>query len=196
MRQFLAIAFVLGLNGCHSEPAPPAAHAEQTATAATSAEPASAPASSADSSEKPEFGPHRAPVVVRLKGPDQVVAGQDITLVAHIEQRVGDSAPVTLNLQLPEGVHLVDGSVSETLPAGNGALERRFVVHVDAMPVGDVELVAHTRGAGFGAHAKGAYHFGRGEQRLPEPPRTQQDTVVGGKNLGPAIDLSKNAQKH
>jgi hypothetical protein len=195
MRQLFATAFVLSLSGCHSEPAPPAAHAEQTAVATTSAEPA-APTGSAESSEKAEFGPHRAPVVVHLKGPEQVAAGQDITLVAQIEQRTGDSAPVTLNLQLPEGVHLVEGSANETLPAGNGALERRFVVHVDAMPIGDVELIAHTRGAGFGAHAKGAYHFGRGEQRLPEPPRTRQDTVVGSKNLGPAIDLSKNAQKH
>jgi len=196
MRQFCATAFVLGLIGCHSEPAPPAAHAEQSAAPANSVEAASAAASSTEPSEKPEFGPHRGPVVVRLRGPDQVVAGQDITLVALIEQRVGDSAPVTLDLQLPEGVRLVDGAASETLPAGNGTLERRFVVHVDSVPANDVELVAHTRGTGFGAHAKGAYRFGRGERRLPEPARTQQDTVVGGKNLGPAIDLSKNAQKH
>jgi len=185
MRQLLAIAPLLCLIGCHSEPAAPAAHAE----------PAPTPVSSAESSTKPELGAHRAPVIVRLKGPDQVTTGQDITLVAQIEQRVGDAAAVSLNLQLPQGVRLVEGAANETLSTGNGTLERRFVVHIDSMPAGDIELVAHTRGAGFGAHAKGAYHFGRGERRLAEPRRAPQDTVVGGKNLGPAIDLSKDAQK-
>jgi hypothetical protein len=124
-----------------------------------------------------------------MQGPDSVVAGQDITLVAEISQHVGDRAPVTLNLKLPAGVRLMEGSASETLPPGNSKLERRFVVHIDKVPSEDIELSADVQNPAFGARASGAYRFGRAQPKLAEPARTSQDTVVGGKNLGRPIEL-------
>jgi len=186
MRLSLEFAFALGfgLAACQSQPSPPAAaHAES---------PAATPTPS--SGEKPDLGPHRPPVVVRMKGPDSVAAGQDITLVAEIEQHVGDRAPVTLNLKLPAGVRLVEGAASETLHPGNTRLERRFVVHVDKVPAEDIELSVDTQNPAFGARASGAYRFGRAQPKLAEPVRTDQDTVIGGKNLGRPIELKPAAK--
>jgi len=181
MRLSLEFVFALcfGSVACQSQSSPPAAaHAENVA-----------PTPPAPSSEKPEFGPHRPPVVVRMQGPDSVALGQDITLVAEIEQHVGDKAAVTLNLKLPAGVRLVEGAASETLRPGNTRLERRFVVHIDKLPTEDIELSVDTQNPAFGARATGAYRFGRAQPKLAEPVRTDQDTLIGGKNLGRPIEL-------
>lgn len=173
--------YVLGLGsvalGCNSaEPAP----RPEPALAKT---PAAAPAE-----QKPQMGPHKSPVTVKLSGPEQVVAGQDIEVIADIEQRAG-SVPVTLELQLPDGVRLVSGEAEELLPAGNGKLQRRFVVHVDRVPTSDIEVVADTSSSSFGAHAKSVYRFGRPEPRFAEPPRSGKPLTVGGREVGRPIQL-------
>jgi hypothetical protein len=171
-----SLAFCLYLVACQSQPNPPTvAHAEPTPLAPRN--------------DKPELGPHRPPVVVRMQGPASVTAGQDITLVAEIEQHVGDRAPVTLSLKLPAGVRLVEGAANETLQPANGTLERRFVVHIDSVPAEDIELVANTQSPAFGARASDAYRFGRAQPKLAAPVRGDKDTVVGGKNLGRPIEL-------
>jgi hypothetical protein len=127
--------------------------------------------------------------VVRLHGPQLVSAGQDIELVAELQQFVGSSSPVELKLVLPPGVRLVSGSQSEQLPSGNAQLERRFVIHVDRVPDTDVELTASAGNLAFGAHARGAYRFGRKEPRLAVPPKSASELKVGGKSLGHPIQL-------
>lgn len=173
--------YVLGLGGvvlgCNrAEPAP----RPEPASAST---PAEAPAT-----QKPQLGPHKSPVTVKLSGPEQVSAGQDIEVVAEIEQRAG-SVPVALSLQLPDGVRLVSGQSEELLPVGNGKLQRRFVVHVDRVPTTDIEVVADTSGSSFGAHAKSAYRFGRPEPRFAQPPRSGKPITVGGREVGRPIQL-------
>lgn len=173
--------YVVGLGsvtlGCNSrEPAPRPEPAVASAPAAAPAE------------QKPQLGPHKSPVTVRLSGPEQVVAGQDIEVVADIEQRAGN-VPVKLELQLPDGVRLVSGDAQELLPAGNGKLQRRFLVHVDRVPTTDIEVLADTTSTSFGAHAKSVYRFGRPEPRFAEPPRTDKPLTVGGREVGRPIKL-------
>ena len=169
------------LNACHdsSPVAPPSAAPEPPATAATKPTP----------TEHAELGPHQSPVTLRLRGPEQVIAGQDIELIAEVNQRVGSQAQVSLNLQLPDGVRLVSGENGELLPSGNGTLTRRFVVHVERVPQSDIEAVASTQSTAFGARAQSAYRFGRPEPRFLAPERSERPLTVGGKNVGRPIQL-------
>lgn len=173
----LSVCFsLLALAACRSgEPAPE----RQPAV--------SAPATTAR--QAPELGPHQSPVSIQLIGPAQVTAGQDIEVVARIERRVGTDAPVALKLELPEGARLVSGNPTEVLPSGNGALERRFVVHLDRVPTTDIQVVAQTSTSSFGARAKSAYRFGRPEPRFAEPPRSGKQLKVGGRDVGAPIQL-------
>jgi hypothetical protein len=168
---------VLSLGGCNrAEPAP-------LPEPAVASQPAAVPVA-----QKPQLGPHHSPITVQLSGPEQVSAGQDIEVVAEIEQRAG-SVPVELKLQLPDGVRLVSGEATELLPVGNGKLQRRFVVHVDRVPTTDIEVVADTSSNSFGAHAKSAYRFGRPEPRFTQPPRSGVPLTVGGREVGRPIQL-------
>ncbi|RYZ03976.1 MAG: hypothetical protein EOO73_25295 [Myxococcales bacterium] len=139
--------------------------------------------------QAPELGPHQSPVSVQLSGPAQVTPGQDIEVFARIDRRAGSAAAVSLELELPEGARLVSGNPSEVLPAGNGVLERRFVVHLDRVPSTDIQVVAQTSAASFGARAKSAYRFGRPEPRFAEPPRSGKSLKVGGRDVGKPIQL-------
>ena len=153
---------------------------------------ADAPSAASDApSEAAELGAHRVPLRVKLDGPDHVEVGQDVEIVATIEQRTGDKVPVELALAVPKGTQLVSGSSSEQLTGQNATVERRFVVHIDALPTEDFELVAHAGNDAFGAHAKGVYRFGRSAPKFPELPRAPNDVVIGGKNLGKPIQLTK-----
>lgn len=138
--------------------------------------------------QPPELGPHQSPVTVTLRGPDRVSAAQDVEIFAEVEQRAG-SAEVRLELQLPEGVRLVSGEDAEVLPSGNGRLLRRFVVHVDRVPVTDIQAVASTQSKAFGARAEGAYRFGRPEPRFAQLLRSARALKVGGKDVGRPIQL-------
>jgi hypothetical protein len=139
--------------------------------------------------QAPELGPHQSPVSIQLVGPEQVVAGQDIEVVARVERRAGTDAAVALQLELPEGARLVSGDPTEVLPAGNGVVERRFVVHLDRVPSTDIQVVAQTSTTSFGARAKSTYRFGRPEPRFAEPPRGGKDLKVGGRDVGKPIRL-------
>ncbi|MDF3066643.1 MAG: hypothetical protein K0R38_2244 [Polyangiaceae bacterium] len=166
--------FISALAACHSgEPAPERQPAVSTPPPR----------------QAPELGPHRSPVSVKLAGPEQVTAGQDIEVVARIDRRVGSDAAVSIALQLPDGARLVSGNPNEVLPSGNGVVERRFVVHLDRVPSTDIQVVAETNSTSFGAHAKSAYRFGRPEPRFAEPPRSGKQVQVGGREVGKPIRL-------
>jgi hypothetical protein len=167
------LALGLSIGACHAAPEPP---------------PAPAAAASSVACAQAQLSPHQSPLSVTLKGPSRVRAGQDIELFAEVEQHAG-SQPVQLSLELPEGTRLVSGSPAQVLPGGSAKLQRRFVVHVERVPGRDIELLAATDGASFGARARGAYRFGRPEPRFAEPPRAARPLMVGGKNLGRPIEL-------
>ena len=139
--------------------------------------------------DPPVLGPHHSPLLVTLSGPDQPAIGQDIEVVAQIDQTLGQGRDVSLELRLPPGARLVSGKTSELVSVGQGKLERRFVVHLDDMPKGDIDVVASTNQRSFGARAKGSYRFGRPEPRLPAPKRAAQPLSVSGRNVGHPVEL-------
>jgi hypothetical protein len=177
---FVACLLAVWLGACHDAAAPEPSNA--------AAPHASAPRTAAVT-QTPELGPHRSPVTVALHGPERVDAGQDIELLAEVEQLAGSKSQVSLDLKLPDGVRLVSGQTSELLPSGNGKLVRRFVVHVDHVPTTDIEAVASTQSTSFGARAQSAYRFGRPEPRFKELERPEKSLKVGGKNVGRPILL-------
>jgi len=182
--RLLCLLSVLACAACHESAEPVPSRQPQPLAAPPSTSSATPPRA-----EGPVLGPHRSPVTVKLLGPAQVSAGQDIEVVAEVDQFVGTGAAVQLHLQLPPGAHLVSGSESELLPAGNGKLTRRFVIHLDSVPATDIEAVATTNNTSFGARAQSTYRFGRPEPRLAEPARATSPITVSGKNLGKPIQL-------
>jgi hypothetical protein len=178
----LGASVVLAISACHSatEPAP------KPTPVGVAHEHGSGPDAA---TEHAELGPHRSPVVVRLTGPASAQAGQDLEIVAVIEQFVGSQSVVSLDLVLPPGARLVSGNPSEQLPPGNGTVERHFIVHLERVPEADVELIAKAGNASFGARAKSAYRFGRPEPTLLQPKRAASEVVIGGRNLGHPIEL-------
>jgi hypothetical protein len=145
----------------------------------------------APSTNQLAFSAHRSPITVKLLGPAQAMSGQDVEVTAEIEQHVGADA-VHLELRLPPGARLVAGSQTELLPSGDGTLQRHFVVHLDRLPDGDLELEAAVGSRGFGARAHGAYRFGRPEPRFAEP-RRGKPLTLNGRDLGTPIDLHPKA---
>ncbi|MEI9952906.1 MAG: hypothetical protein WDO74_29015 [Pseudomonadota bacterium] len=179
----LSASVMLAITACHSsapEPAP------SPASVAVAREQGSA---SGSAPERAEFGPHRSPVVIRVTGPAAVQAGQDLEIVAEIDQFVGSQSAVSLELVLPPGARLVKGELSEQLPPGNGTVRRRFIVHLERVPETNVEFIAKAGNASFGARAQGAYRFGRPQPALVQPKRAPQEVVVGGRSLGHPIEL-------
>jgi hypothetical protein len=177
---------LLALGACHSPEAEGVTEAVLHHVEAPAAEHA---ADSSRSSDPPVLGPHHSPILVTLRGPEQPAAGQDITLVAEIDQTLGQGRDVSLELKLPRGARLISGKTSELVNADQGKLERRFVVHLDGVPDQDIELVASTNQRSFGARAKSAYRFGRPEPRLPDLKRAVQPLYVSGRNVGRPIEL-------
>lgn len=184
MRTLHVLLSLAALSACHSGgPAPE----REPALSAT-------PGAVGPRRPTPELGPHQSPVTVSLAGPGQVRAGQDIEVVARVDRRAGADALVALELELPEGARLVSGDAKEMLPAGNGVLERRYVIHLDRVPTTDIQVVARADTSSFGARAKSAYRFGRPEPRFVEPPRSERRLNVGGRDVGAPIQLQPAPQ--
>jgi hypothetical protein len=139
------------------------------------------------STNQPALSAPGSLLTVRLLGPAQAAAGQDIGVTAEVEQHVGANA-VQLELRLPMGARLVSGKQMELLPLGDDTLQRHFVVHLDSLPDGDLEVIASASGDGFGARAHGAYRFGRPEPRFAEP-RRGKPLTLSGRDLGAPVEL-------
>lgn len=134
----------------------------------------------------PRFEAHRSLMKVALRGPERVAAGDTVELEAEVEPFVG-APSFNLDLRLPDGVRLVSGAKSE-LVAEAGKVVRRFTVHIDRVPDGDVELDAKIRGTSFGVQGRSTYRFGRPEPRFAEPVRGKA-LRVGGRDVGQPIEL-------
>jgi len=136
----------------------------------------------------PELRAHQSPVVVSLRGPAQVEAGQVVELVAQVQSRAGRT-PIALSLRLPEGAQLVSGESAEELHGENGTLVRRYLVRINHVPSQDVEAVATASGESFGARASAMYRFGRAEPRFAGLPRATEPLRIAGKSVGRPVLL-------
>lgn len=163
------------------------------ACSAIEREPSSAAPSMANAQTAPPPAARHsnAPFVVRVSGPENPASQLSgrMTLVVVVERQLVDSTPLRLSWQLPAGVSLVDGQLTEEIvDAGSPRIERRIVIDVPSIPEGDVLVAVEARGTAWGARGEGAYRFGRPEPMLPQPPRARKPmTVKGGPDGRPVL---------
>lgn len=132
-----------------------------------------------------------APFVVRLSGPENPASRMNarMTLVLVVERNLVDATPLRLSFQLPAGVTLVEGRLSEEIvDTASSRIERRIVIDVPSIPEDDVLVAVEARGTAWGARGEGAYRFGRPEPMLPQAPRARKPmTVKGGPDARPVM---------
>ena len=130
----------------------------------------------------------RAPVEVRVWGPEHVAGGSDVTLRIAIDKATRD--PLDLHVALPPGAELVAGATDERISDPSGHIERTLVVRMpNGVPADDLNVTVDSQGAASGVHTAAAYRFGRPEPTLAQPPRPGVPAIVEGKTLGTPIPL-------
>lgn len=131
-----------------------------------------------------------SPIVLEARGPANVAPGATVDVVVLVRRQGDLVAPVTLEVRLPPGAHLVSGVLVESLPdPGVQGLTRTFRVTIGAVPADDVVAVASAQGTGWGARAEASYRFGRPEPRLPDPARRDEVVLPGGRSLGAPVTM-------
>lgn len=180
-RTCLIFASMVALSGCSSS-----GERASPASAPTPATPNGATAPALSRATAP--GTLRAPVEVKVTGPDHVDGAHDVTLRVSIDRSTRD--PLDLRVSLPAGANLVSGAAVERIDETSGHIERTLIIHLaNGVPAEDVHLSVDTGGTDYGAHANAAYRFGRAEPTLSQPPRTGNQVKVQGKTLGTPIPL-------
>lgn len=85
----------------------------------------------------------RAPLILKLRGPDPVPNSGDILLDLDIEVREPLSLPVTLKVMPPDGATLVSGQATEAVAfTQTGTFKRQYVVHTNAALAAPVVVTA------------------------------------------------------
>jgi hypothetical protein len=80
-----------------------------------------------------------------------------------IERKWIDSTPLRLQVQLPEGVTLVQGQLEEVIPDAHASVVTRTIELRlgERVPEEDVVVTVSQRGEGWGGHEEHRYRFGR-----------------------------------
>jgi hypothetical protein len=96
-----------------------------------------------------------------------VSPGDKLSLEVDVEVKQ-TSEPLSLRIQVPAGVTLVDGATEETLVASPRIL-RTLQLQVGQIPPEDLRVEVEQRGPNWGVRATASYRFGRPEPMLPQP---------------------------
>lgn len=102
----------------------------------------------------------RAPLVLRLRGPEPIPNGGDIVLALDIVVREPLSLPVTLQVTPPDGATLVSGQANESVSfTQTGTFKRQYTVHTTAALSTPVVVTAEMVGPdnSFGLRARREY---------------------------------------
>lgn len=115
-----------------------------------------------------------------------------LTMVAHVEFRSPIIDSVTVTLQVPPGVELLEGESKQTVrKLENEHLQTlRYVFRVRETPKEDLVLVADVQGEGFGFHSADPYRFGRPPPEVAPVQRLGPTVKIGGVEIGPAVQGS------
>lgn len=102
----------------------------------------------------------RAPLVLRLRGPEPLPNSGDIVLDLDIVVREPLSLPVTLKVTPPGGATLVSGQATESISfTQTGTFKRQYTVHTNAALASPVVVTAEMIGPdnSFGLRARREY---------------------------------------
>ncbi|WP_167506445.1 hypothetical protein [Corallococcus carmarthensis] len=137
----------------------------------------------------------QAPAVVRWVLLDQ--GANRLRLRADIRKLAAFGTDLTVQVQSPKGVRMVDGPSSWVVPADaqQGTYSRELAFQIDVPPSEPIRLVADAQGEGFGVHATDAFDVPGGTKSrsgeippggaLPQP--TGPALRVGDTNFGNSV---------
>jgi hypothetical protein len=115
------------------------------------------------------------PLLLAVNGPSSVRAGDVIDVAVRIDRQMGEG-PIEITIAVPTGATLVSGQLREIIPPkAPSPITRTFRMRLGAIPATDFQIEVDAPGEASGAHAKGAYRFGRAEPKLPDPGMMQPD---------------------
>lgn len=133
----------------------------------------------------------RAPLTLRVSGPPTARAGDVVEIEIAVDRPRPTTTPMRLKVVVPPGAELVEGETEETITdSASSPIRRTLVLRLSRVPSDDLQVSLDVRESSHGAHATGAYRFGRPEPKLAQPPRSPKRTVIGGRDFGRAIPLS------
>jgi hypothetical protein len=157
----------------------------------------SSPASAAEPAPSLAAPPRHGmqpPMVLDLSGPEKVVAGATITLVAEIRRTFLSAVPMHLSLSLPRGAVLVEGKASETLvDTEQRVVTRTYALRLDEIPSEDFEMKVSWQADSWGVTATQAYRFGRPAPRLAPPRRDGPELSLEGHRPSRGIRVTPSA---
>lgn len=122
------------------------------------------------------------PFVVRVGGTEAPAPRSTVQVRVTIERKLLDSTPLRLEVQLPEGVELAKGQLTEEIvDAQTPVVTRTIELRVGAeIPSDDVVVTVSQRGEGWGGTAEHRYRFGRpAPEASPAPLRRGPPVELG-----------------
>ena len=106
-------------------------------------------------------------------------------LTLTIDRHIAGFGPMRIDVQLPPGVKLAAGRLSDVERSNDASPVRRsFSLVYAAIPTADVHVIVDWRGQGSGFHADLPWGFGRPAPVTPEPKRLRSAPKLPG---GPPI---------
>jgi hypothetical protein len=129
------------------------------------------------------------PVVVRWN--ERSFEDGRLLLIAQIKLRTPMPTPTQVQIQVPPGTTLVRGEAAFQIPPTKEPLfvEREYAFRVTEVTDEDLLVIADARTQAFGVHATDAWTFGRPKPEL-RPDANGEDVRVGGRNLGPSVNVT------
>lgn len=132
--------------------------------------------------------PHRVPLVVAVKGPENPQPGDIVTVTATVTRNL--KIPYEYRLVLPEGARLLEGQAQSREEAQLGEKTYEFRIAIDKVPDKDFVVEVTSAGANYGVRGTDAYRFGRPEPRMITPRRGELIRTRAG-DWGTPVELSR-----
>jgi hypothetical protein len=95
---------------------------------------------------------------------------------------------MVLQLTVPLGARLISGQASERIVDANDVVRRTMTLQLDSLPSTDLLVALDIDGPASGAHARGAYRFGRPEAAATMAPRSNP-LIINGRSRGQPVPL-------
>jgi hypothetical protein len=171
----LAGSFALLCTACAVRSSSPTNPQPSSLDSTPAAPPASPPARARP--EPPRDIDFVPTLAIDVEGPPRVSAGQTITLLIRVHNRLTPPMPLRLSITLPRGVRLVEGATQEILAQPAPLSERRLKLALDAIPADDLVVDVALADAPS-QHVTSAYRFGRAAPPPPPPIPNDPDTTI------------------
>lgn len=131
-------------------------------------------------------------VPITAKWSIPTIDGEDTHIAVRIRHLM--AVPVDVKVELPEGVQVVSGRTSFTIPAdGPKVVVEKLVLKGELSDAAELVVLADAAGQDFGIHGKDV--FSKKPKVVPQPNQDGPEVKVGNKNLGNAVPMKVDGQQ-